>query len=243
MKTAFSPTPARVVALTLALVLAVAVTHPAAAATPEQQHQLDRALADHERGALRPARTAFEQLARSGVPAAHHNLAVMDLASGRVSAALRHLETAAAAGFVTSQVALGEFHETGRYAPINLPRAMAWYLKAAESGSIDAQVNIATGYYLGRGVPRDEAQALHWYRQAAQGGDVGAQYLVASMYETGRGTAPDLRLAGYWYGVAAQQGDDAAAVKRDEVAQRLKAGCTTASPASGSPASTPPHCA
>jgi TPR repeat protein len=205
--------------------LTLVLAGPASAITPAQQRQLDRALADHERGAFRQARTAFERLARAGVPAAHHNLAAMhlkrELPGARTSVARQHLETAAAAGFVTSQVALGEFHETGRHAPIDLPRAMAWYLKAAESGSVEARVSLATGYYLGRGVPRDEGRALHWYRLAAQGGDVGAQYLVASMYETGRGTEADLRLARYWYDVAAQQGDEAAAVKRDEVARRL----------------------
>ena len=220
MPSSFLPWP-----LLLLLVLMLALAGPVVAVTPRQQQQLERALADHERGAFRAARVAFEQLAQAGVPAAHHNLAVMhlkrELSGARVSVARQHLETAAATGFVTSQVALGEFHETGRHAPIDLPRAMSWYLKAAASGSVEAQVSLATGYYLGRGVPRDEVRALHWYRLAAQGGDVGAQYLVASMYETGRGTEADLRLARYWYDVAAQQGDEAAAVKRDEVARRL----------------------
>ncbi|MEN9482859.1 tetratricopeptide repeat protein [Sphaerotilus montanus] len=207
--------------------LLLALAGPAQAVTPAQHQQLERALADHAQGHFRPAREAFEQLARAGVPAAHHNLAVMhlqrELPGARTAVALRHLQAAADAGFVTSQVALAEFHESGRYAPIDLPRAMAWYQRAAESGSVDAQVAIGTGYYLGRGVPRDEARALQWYRQAAQAGDVGAQYLLASMYETGLGTEADLRLARYWYDVAARQGDEAASGKRDEVSRRLAA--------------------
>ncbi|MEX8495381.1 hypothetical protein, partial [Sphaerotilus sp.] len=110
--------------------LLLALSGPALSVTPVQQQQLERALADHEQGHFRQARAAFEQLARAGVPAAHHNLAVMhlqqELPDARISAALRHLQAAAAAGFVTSQVALAEFHESGRYAPIDLPRAMAW---------------------------------------------------------------------------------------------------------------------
>jgi hypothetical protein len=209
---------------------ALAQTHtpsPMRPVTPAQQQQLERATEDHEQGRFLQARAAFERLARAGMPAAHHNLAVMhlnqELPGARIDTARRHLEAAAAMGFVTSQVALAEFHESGRHAPIDLPRAMAWYQLAAENGSVDAQVAIATGHYLGRGVPRNEAQALHWYRIAAQGGDVGAQYLLGSMYETGLGTAPDLRLARYWYDLAAQQGDEAASVKRDEVSRRLDA--------------------
>jgi TPR repeat protein len=207
--------------LFLTVALSILVTAAAAAG-------IDDAIAAYERGELAAAQSAFTRLARTGVPAADYNLAVMHLrgevphASARE--ALRLMTRAANAGFVTAIYGLGQLHELGQAGlPINLPEANRWYLRAAEAGSVDGQVAIATAHYLGRGAAKDASLAAHWYRIAAQGGDVGAMYIYASMAETGDGVAQDLNEARYWYQAAARNGDEAAPSKLKEIEARLGA--------------------
>ncbi|MCI1190610.1 sel1 repeat family protein [Calidifontimicrobium sp. SYSU G02091] len=192
--------------------------------------QLELGVRAYEAGRVDEARAIFERLSAAGVPAAHYNLAMMQLRGdlvGGVPAALVLLERAADGGFVTAMVQLARLHEdgtaTGR---ADLPAAHRWYLRAATAGSVEAQVEVATSYYLGRGTETDMAQAARWYREAANAGDVGAMYLIASMYEAGLGVECDLRLALYWYALAADAGDAAAAAKVRELQDRLRApGC------------------
>ena len=179
------------------------------------------AVARYEAGDIDDARRRFESLAARGVPIAHHNLAMMLLRGEtparsedeRSKIALRHLNSAARGGFVTSQLTLGQLHEEGRIVPRDRRRALEWYERAARAGSVDAQIAAGSTYYVGQGRTRDAKRALHWYRRAAAAGDVGAQYLVAAMYEHGDGVAADPRAAAYWYQAAAARGDIAAAAK------------------------------
>jgi len=205
-------------ALALAAGLATALAGPV-------EDALTEAIGHYGRGEVEAARSAFEALARQGVPAADYNLALMHLNGdlpGGAAEARRLMRRAAEAGFVTAMFGLGVLHEQGRLGAPDLPRAVAWYLRAAHAGSVDAQVAVATAYYLGRGVPQDLASAAQWYREAARGGDVGAQYLIASMYEAGLGVDVDLRLARYWYEIAARNGDEAAPGKVEELDRRLQ---------------------
>ncbi|TDM09785.1 MAG: hypothetical protein C4K60_02465 [Ideonella sp. MAG2] len=147
-------------------------------------------------------------------------------------AAQSGLERAAACGFVTAMLALGEWFDSrergGQHA-----RALFWYLKAAEAGSAEGQVAAGTAYLMGRGVAADTTQAAHWYRQAATAGDVGAQYILASLYERGDGVSQDLRLARYWYEQAARQGDEAAPAKLQALAQQEAGATAPPSPSGG----------
>ncbi len=187
---------------------------------------IEDAIAAYERGELAAARSAFTRLARSGVPAAEYNLAVMHL-RGEVPHAsarevLRLMTRAANAGFVTALYGLGQLHELGQAGlPVDLPEANRWYLRAAQAGSVDGQVAIATAHYLGRGAAKDAALAAHWFRVAAQGGDAGAMYIYASMAEAGDGVARDLNEARYWYAAAAHNGDEAAPSKLKEIDAKL----------------------
>ncbi|MDE1925812.1 MAG: sel1 repeat family protein [Burkholderiales bacterium] len=206
--------------------LALAAT-AAPALAPALQRELDAAVADYDAGRLAPAQAAFEALARRQVPAAEFDLALMHL-HGEVpvpdrARARRLLERAAAGGFVTAQLMLGQALESGTFGPRELSLAHDWYERAARAGSVDAQVAMGTAYFLGRGRPKDPVQAAQWYRQAATAGDVGAQYLLASMYEHGDGVALDLRLARNWYAAAAAQGDVLARDKVREIDARLAA--------------------
>jgi len=211
------------------LLLACALCAPMAQAAPPLpealQSQLDRAVLDYESGRHAQARSAFEALARRHVPAAEFNLALMhfegDAPRPDPELARRLLQRAAAGGFVTAQLMLGQQLENGAHGPRDLVAAQRWYEKAAAAGSVDAQVAAATAYYLGRGAPKDPVRAARWYREAAKGGDIGAMYLLASMYEQGDGVEQDLRLARYWYEAAARGGDEAAPGKVRELDGRL----------------------
>lgn len=203
--------------LLLALVLAASA---ACVAARPAQSAIEQAIGAYERGDVDGARRQLEALARGGLPAAAHNLGVMALDQGRPEDAEAQFRRAAAVGFVTSMLALGQLHERGHLGRRDLPTAMHWYRLAAEGGSVEAMVETGTAFYLGRGAALDKARAAHWYREAAKGGDVGAQYLIASMYETGDGVPQDLRLARYWYDIAAQNGDEAAPGKLREIELR-----------------------
>jgi TPR repeat protein len=211
------------------LLLAAAVWAGPAVAdemTPAERHEaLAQAVAVYQRGDLVSAEWRFKALGQAGEPAAWHNLAVMhlrgELPDANPATARELLSQAAAHGFVTAQLALGELYESGRLGTPDLPQALAWYERAAEAGSVDAQVAAATAYFMGRGTPADTGRAASWYRRAATSGDVGAQYILASLYEKGDGVAADLRLARYWYAAAARQGDEAAPAKLKEIDARI----------------------
>ncbi|MBL8314668.1 MAG: sel1 repeat family protein [Rubrivivax sp.] len=189
----------------------------AASAPSAASQELAAAVRLYTQGRFAAAGRVFERLARQGLPAASHNLAVMHLRRELPQASPRRAEAlfrqAAEAGFVTAQFALAQGLETGQFGPRDLVQAHDWYERAAQAGSVPAQVAIATAYYLGRGRAHDAGRAAHWYRQAAQGGDEGAMYLIASMYEQGDGVLQDERLARHWYSEAARQGDVAAEAK------------------------------
>lgn len=209
----------RVVLSGLALLLLVAPALQARGA----RSPIEQAIGAYERGDLESARRMLQALANQGLPAADHNLGVIAYDQGRFADAQALFRRAADAGFVTSMLALGQLHESGRLAADGRPEVAAafhWWRLAAERGSVQAMVEVGTAYYLGRGAALDKAQAAHWYRQAAQAGEVGAQYLIAAMYESGDGVAADLWLAAHWYAQAAANGDVAAPGKLAEVQRR-----------------------
>lgn len=209
--------------LLAALVFALATL---TALTARAEPRLGAALAAYQRGDFASARAAFERLARDGVPAADYNLAVMHLRRERPDAnpreALRLMQRAADAGFVTAMVGLGELHERGQ-APLarDLAQSVSWFRRAAEAGSLEGQLAVATAHYLGRGAALDKTQAARWYRLAAQQGDGGAMYLFASMCESGDGIERDLPEARYWYAAAARNGETGAAEKARAIEKKL----------------------
>lgn len=196
----------------LATALYLAVTPPLLARPGDTA--LKQALARYAQGDWAGAQARFTTLARAGMPAAMHDLAVMHLRGEARPASPREAErwllAAAGKGFVTSMAALGDLYESGRLGARDLSKALQAWEAAGEAGSVDAQVAAGTAHWMGRGTPVDAAEAARWYRRAAAAGDVGAQYILATMYEQGEGVAQDLRLARYWYEAAARQGDEAA---------------------------------
>ncbi len=212
----------------LLLCLVLLVSAATAAAVPTRKQALQDAIALYAAGKFGEAQKHFETLAAQGVPAAHHNLAVMllrgEVAAGSAGAptALDHMRKAARAGFVTAQYGLAQMYDQGTGVRKDLSLALQWFLRAGRAGSVDAQIAVGTAYYLGRGVPRDPRRAAAWYGRAATAGDVGAQYLVASMYASGDGVERDDRVAAYWYRAAAANGDAAAAAQLQAMASRVQ---------------------
>lgn len=205
------------------VLLCLALAGLVARADPRLQPVLDA----YARGDFAAARAGFERLSREGVPAADYNLAVMHLRGERRDAstaeAIRLMTRAAAAGFVTAMVGLGELYEGGHGTlQPDLALSVQWYRRAAEAGSLEGRLAVATAHYLGRGAALDKAQAARWYRLAAQGGDAGAMYLYASMVETGDGVPRDLAEARYWYAAAARNGEAGAAEKARAIDEKLK---------------------
>jgi len=102
----------------------------------------------YTQGRFAAAGRVFERLARQGLPAASHNLAVMHLRRELPQASPRRAELlfrqAAEAGFVTAQFALAQGLETGQFGPRDLVQAHDWYERAAQAGSVPAQVAIAS---------------------------------------------------------------------------------------------------
>jgi TPR repeat protein len=206
------------------LILAVVIA--LGAGVSHADDRLKPALDAYARGQFASARTAFERLSKQGVVAADYNLAVMHLRGERrdasVQEAVRLMTRAAAGGFVTAMVGLGELYERGHLelAP-DLPLSVQWFRRGAEAGSVDAQMALATAHYLGRGAMLDRAEAARWYRLAAQAGDGGAMYLYASMRESGDGIERDLAEARYWYAAAARNGEVGAAEKARALESQL----------------------
>ena len=90
--------------------------------------------------------------------------------------------------------------------PLDMRKAITWYLKAAEIGYAIAQMNLGRCYDYGQGVPQDHKQAVSWYQKAANQGYALAQNNLGFCYEKGRGVPQDHKQAVSWYQNAADQG-------------------------------------
>ena len=71
------------------------------------------------------------------------------------------------------------------------------------------------------GVTQDYPQAARWYRRAADQGLAEAQFALGTMYENGLGVPQDYVLAHMWLNLSAAQGIKAAALTRDDLAERM----------------------
>jgi TPR repeat protein len=114
-------------------------------------------------------------------------------------------QRAAAAGYVSAQVFLGNCYRNGIGVEQDDAQALSWFQKAAKQGSAIAQYNTGVMYQNGYGVVHSEAEAVKWYQKAAEQGDATAQYLTGVMYEKGQGIKQDYKQAVDWYLRSAEQ--------------------------------------
>ena len=161
----------------LAVVLFVALTGTAIAG-PFEVGQ-----AAFQRGDYATALRLWLPLARRGIVAAQHNVAVIYDSGGRgvprdEVEAVRWYHHAAEQGSASAQNNLGTMYFAGRGTPQDLAEAARWWRSAAEQGHAAAQFNLGRSLLYGSGVSEDLVEAYMWFSLAAarllpgQGGDM-----------------------------------------------------------------------
>jgi TPR repeat protein len=88
--------------------------------------------------------------------------------------------------------ALAQMYETGVGTPVDIPAAIALYLRAAETGFLDAHTNLGV---LFQSDDRDLQQAISHYELGVKAGNPRAQNNLGLMYSRGQGVAQDYNRA------------------------------------------------
>jgi TPR repeat protein len=123
-------------------------------------------------------------------------------------------------GDATAQGNLGSMYAHGEGVTQSFAEAAKWFRLAADQGNATAQYKLGC-LYDACGLTQDYAQAVRWYRRAADQGLAVAQFGLGTMYETGQGVPQDYVLAHMWFNLSAAQGNQAAALTRDDLANRM----------------------
>ena len=105
--------------------------------------------------------------------------------AGPLTGRAHWLEVAANQGNRRAQYDLARLYESGRGAPRDMAKALAWYREAAEREHVSAQLRLATLLAEGQSVPADLAEASRWYRAAAAAGDARGQFSLAMLLAKG----------------------------------------------------------
>jgi TPR repeat protein len=158
---------------------------------------------------LDAARHHFQRAADAGSPAAHSNLAALDLQSQDMSAfyrALSHLETAASAGepWAAEQLALRYLNGDGVAQNDALARTL--FAVAAEYSFRDSAFHLGYLRSTGRGGETDPNGAVEAYQKAAALGSTAATYNLGLLYSNGQGVAKDAGKAAALFQQAASAG-------------------------------------
>lgn len=123
---------------------------------------------------------------------------------------LQNLMNAAESGDAEAMTDLALVYARGEERQrVDLPKAVAWYVKAIDAGSRRAMGNLAYFYLNGISVPRNPARAVALYEEAVMDPSPDLdQYLydLANCYELGIGTPPDKARAIELYSKSAQLG-------------------------------------
>jgi len=99
--------------------------------------------------------------------------------------------------------------------------ARNWLITRAETGEPFADLQLGAIYQDGLGVDVDPKAAAMHYRRGAKGGNAEAQAAIAELYATGNGVDQDMVEAHKWANVAAANGVEAAAERRDVLANLM----------------------
>ena len=149
-----------------------------------------------------------------------------DGVSAQPKKAIILLKKAALAGDPEAAFELGNAAVSGLGEEPNFNHAFGFYSIAALKGDKKAQFQLSQMYLFGRGIPQNYQKALQWMNRSANQGYVRAQIELASQLENN----PKLKNLGdayAWYSILAAYNSDqvgmAAAQKRDQLAQKLKA--------------------
>lgn len=82
--------------------------------------------------------------------------------------AMQWYKKSAEKGYAGSQMAIGEFYDSGKGVDIDKKEALKWYRKAADKGDSYGQKKVGDFYYSGIVVKASYKEALKWYIKAEE---------------------------------------------------------------------------
>ncbi|MEE2791967.1 MAG: tetratricopeptide repeat protein [Acidobacteriota bacterium] len=198
---------ARVVALTIIVMLAAA-SSPLAQSAQDEGDEL---------------RTRAEQ----GDAVAQNDLGTA-YATGGQGVLQNHAEAAewfrlaAEQGHAGAQFSLGFAFASGDGVPQDAVYSRRWFRLAAEQGHVGAQFALGLGFADRLG---EDVEAAWWFQRAAEQGHAGAQFYLGQSYADGAGVEQDNVAAFMWLNLATAYSSGEAQVRaaseRDAVAARL----------------------
>ena len=112
---------------------------------------------------------------------------------------------AAAQGFASAQVGLGNMHLRGDGVPQDLAEARRLFGLAAAQGDAGAQFTLGSMHRHGHGGPPNLAEARRLFGLAAAQGNAKAQVRLGKMHHRGQGGPADFAEARRLFGLAAAQ--------------------------------------
>lgn len=123
----------------------------------------------------------------------------------------------AAAGDITSQVAIADLYAKGIVVPQDLKTALYWYNLAGEYGNTYAQFMMGIGAKAGWMAPPNADIANEWFRRARKQHDaVAAMRQVGTFYLDIDNVMRDIPESFMWYQLAADKGDLPALIQMAE---------------------------
>ena len=108
----------------------------------------------------------LKKSAEHGSAKGMYNLALLYIKDGKPEKAAPFARKSAVAGYAPGQGLWAEMNESGQGTPIDLKKAVAWYMKAQKQGDVKATVDLAICYHLGKGITKNAAKAAELYEQA-----------------------------------------------------------------------------
>lgn len=115
---------------------------------------------------LRESEVWLKKSVEHGSAKGMYNLALLYIKDGKPEKAVPFARKSAVAGYAPGQGLWAEMNELGQGTPIDLKKAVAWYMKAQKQGDVDAKVRLALCYHLGTGINKDAEKAAELYEQA-----------------------------------------------------------------------------
>ena len=137
--------------------------------------------------------------------------------------ALKHYETAAAAGHIEAAYIAGVMYAENFDIRPDSEKSARWLRQAAEGGHAAAQADYGLLVYQGYGTGQSETEAADWFRKSAEGGDAEGQFLYAFTLAKGEGVTQNYEEAYYWLLKSGESAVDDYDQDRKTLRERLEA--------------------
>lgn len=106
-----------------------------------------------------------------GSAKAMYNLAILYSDQGDFEKAVQFARKSAVFGYAPGQLLWGRMNYNGQGTPVDMKKAVAWFMKAHKQGDIDAIGLLALCYQNGEGVRKDELKAAELYEEIVEKSD------------------------------------------------------------------------